>query len=154
MVHSSAIFSVLLAILLVFVPAPCLCPQHSSAAAGSCCVSMAPAVSPRGHCPLCSSQTDFADDPSPATRGTDDRRGEKSSGSHCGLHCSCRQGPSMVAQTPPALPAFAPITLPMAISFQMLAMWPDPEIRHERLAAHAPARPVVTLLRLQCALTI
>ena len=152
MVNPAAILSLLLAMLLALAPSPCFCPTTANAAAGSVCCPVAPIQ--HGFCPLCDSEaTQAAQDQSLAAADSPNTDNGPQGCNRCGLHCSCRQAPSMVAQTPPALPAFAPIALPMVFSFQMLLIRPDPGIRQERLAALAPARPVVTLLRLQCALT-
>ncbi|MCX5691043.1 MAG: hypothetical protein NTV94_14865, partial [Planctomycetota bacterium] len=80
----------------------------------------------RGFCPLCDSQaTQGAPDQSLAAADSISTHNGPKGCNRCGLHCSCRQAPSMVAQTPTALPAFAPIALPMVFPFQMLLIRPD-----------------------------
>ena len=150
MVNPAAILSLLLAMLLALAPSPCLCPAKTAAAASSSCCPSTTIL--RDSCPLCDRQAAPGANLSQTDSG--DPYNKEHGCNRCRTHCDCTQGPAMVAQVPATIPAMEPIALPIAFHFFAPAMHLNPMVQKVRIAAVAPGRPVVTLLRLACALTI
>lgn len=151
MVTRFPILHLLLAVLLAFSPSVCLCPPPATGTSTSCC---APAAEP-SESACCGSGGD-ADAERASGCGMGSEIGDAPDGGcdRCEGGCKCKSGPTMKAEAPTTAHVAAPIALPMV--FGVVPPMADfaTLIRVVRIESKTVPRPVTTLLRQHCALTI
>lgn len=151
MMHRSPILSVLLAILLAWSPWACLCGPKAVEAATSCCTSD-PAPTKSGCC--------GSDGDADTQRVSDCSGGSETSGApnggcdRCEGNCKCKTAPTMKAESQTTAHITVPVSVAMVFGFEPPQADRAILIRVVRIASKAVSRPLMTLLRQHCALTI
>lgn len=147
------ILHLLLVVLLAVSPSACPCPRGAERAGGSCC-----AASPeRDDADCCGSGHEGRAAESPS--GCCGTR-EKDDGSHpggcdrCKGGCKCKTGPTMKAEARASVDLAPSAAAPMVFGLPSPVVEVSIRVRAVRIEARAVHRPVTSLLRQHCALTI
>ena len=151
MVRLSPNLSVLLAVLIAWSPSAWLCGPKAAEAASSCRTSD-PEPTKRGCCVLGdSADTQGAFDCGPRS---DEGDAPDSGCDRCDGACKCKATPTMRAEAPTTAHVAAPVAAAMVFGIEPPAADFATRIRVVRIESRAVPRPVTTLLRQHCALTI
>lgn len=152
MMHKSPILRFLLAILIAWSPSACLCGPKVAEVALSCRAQVSEATS-TGCCG--SGEAAETKRASGCGAGSDSDDVPNGGCERCEGDCKCKTAPTtMKAEAPTTAHVAAPVVSAMVFGFEPPVADLATLIRIVRIESKAVARPMMTLLRLHCALTV